>query len=75
MLNKDYDKLFSICKIFPVNINVSYTILLEHFQSDKFKQQIIFKYQTRKASTDRRKLYQKLLQFKQFKPRFRYKKH
>lgn len=52
-LNKDYEKLFKICQILPVDIKVNYLILLQQLQNDQFKVQNIFKYPTRKAAKPR----------------------
>lgn len=45
--NKDYDKLFPICKILPVDVKVKYLIGLEHYYSDEYKIKKNNKYQTR----------------------------
>lgn len=51
--NKEYEKLFTICKILPIDKKVDYLISLEHYFSDEFKVPIENKYKTRSVREKR----------------------
>ncbi|CAK1599095.1 unnamed protein product [Parnassius mnemosyne] len=47
--NKDYDKLFSICKIIPIDKKVEYLIGLEYYYNEKYKVNVKNKYNTHRV--------------------------
>ncbi|CAH2106185.1 unnamed protein product [Euphydryas editha] len=47
--NKDYDKLFPICKILPIEKKVEYLIGLEYYYSNEYKEIVYNKYNTRRV--------------------------
>ncbi|KAJ8707310.1 hypothetical protein PYW08_010562 [Mythimna loreyi] len=47
--NKEYDKLFPICKIIPVDKKVDYLVGLEYYNNDEYKVNVKNKYNTRRV--------------------------
>lgn len=47
LCNKDYEKLYPICKILPIDLKVKFLIAMEHYYTDEYKIKIENSYNTR----------------------------
>lgn len=50
-LNKEYDKLFKICKILPIDLKIKQLLILEQYKKNKYKIKREHGYPTRKQGT------------------------
>lgn len=52
-LNKEYDKLFKICKVLPVELKIKMNIIKEQFDNNQYKRKKLNTYPTRSAKASK----------------------